>query len=529
MFLALVTVAEKDDLPETVELRQGRVNQCFHEKVWGSDMLFNSYVFIFGFFPIVLLGYYFFNKIKMFTLAKIFLFCSSLYFYAYFKKSYLFLIIISILVNYVFSIFFERIDLVGMKRKILLIVALLFNLGIIGYYKYYDFFVENINLFLKSNIPLLNVLLPLGISFFTFQQLSFVIDCYKRETTKYKLLDYALFVTYFPQLIAGPIVTHDELVPQIASKTNKSFNSVNFSKGLMAFSYGIGKKVLIADTFGNAVNWGYANITGLSSSDALLIMLGYTFQIYFDFSGYCDMATGIGLMMNIELPQNFNSPYRAFSITEFWKRWHMTLTRFFTRYIYIPLGGNRKGVFRTCVNVFLVYLCSGIWHGANWTFIFWGVAHGCACIIDRLTKKYTDKWHPVIRWLLTFGFINVAWVFFRADSIEQALLLLKKIGEFQFFPVQEGIYSVFYSNVTRQILSWMMPYDNAFISSAQPALFSMGCYFVFAWISSINIKNTNERIENFKPSVIYAVMVSLIFCYSILSLSGVSTFLYFNF
>ena len=507
----------------------GRCSNLRREQRW--RMLFNSYVFVFAFFPVVLTLFYVLNHYKKYEFSKGMLLVASLYFYAYFEWSYLWIMLLSIVLNFAFSKLFEHQSFIEKKglRRVLLCIALAFNLGIIGYFKYYDFFIENINVAFGMDFHLIHVLLPLGISFFTFQQLSFVIDCYKSKAPTYKMLDYALFVTYFPQLIAGPIVTHDELVPQMEDKKNKRFNAESFAKGIMAFAFGIGKKVLIADTFGNAVNWGFANIASLSSSDALISMLAYTIQIYFDFSGYCDMATGIALMMNIKLPQNFNSPYRALSITEFWKRWHMTLTRFFTHYIYIPLGGNRKGSIRTYVNIFIVYLCSGIWHGANWTFIVWGVMHGIACILDRMTKRYTERWHAATRWLITFAFVNITWIFFRADSLELAMQMVQRIFEGSFLPVQEGLYSAFYTDTTKTILSWIMPAQSVYINSSAPAMIMMAGYFVFAIFAAMNMKNTNERIEEFKSSALLAIISAVILCYAVISLSGVSTFLYFNF
>ena len=225
----------------------------------------------------------------------------------------------------------------------------------------------------KTNFGLLGLALPLGISFYTFQQLSYVIDAYRRECEQYSLLEYAAYVSFFPQLIAGPIVYHDELIPQFRKKFS-SLNYTNLSKGIYAFALGMAKKVLIADTFSKVVVVGYTDVGALNMVSALIVMVCYSLQIYFDFSGYCDMALGIGYLFDMELPINFNSPYKAASIVEFWDRWHMTLTRFFTKYVYIPLGGSRRGRVRTYVNIFIVFFVSGIWHGANWTFLLWGDA-----------------------------------------------------------------------------------------------------------------------------------------------------------
>lgn len=305
-------------------------------------MLFNSYIFVFLFLPICILGYFSLNHLGQKMLAQIFILCMSLWFYAYFNLKYLLIILVSIIGNYMFYLLLNK-DGDRIGRKLFLFMALAMDIGILFYFKYYNFFLENINIMWKQDFALKTILLPLGISFFTFQQISFVIDAYKGEIPKYGFINYASFVTFFPQLIAGPIVTHDELIPQFMDESKKQFSWDNFAEGIYIFTFGLSKKVLLADTFGNAANWGFANAAGLDTTNAVLTMLSYTFQIYFDFSGYCDMAIGIGKMMNIDLPLNFNSPYKALTITEFWSRWHMTLTRFFTKYIYIPLGGNRGG------------------------------------------------------------------------------------------------------------------------------------------------------------------------------------------
>ena len=334
-------------------------------------MLFNSYIFVLLFLPACLAGYYLFHHIGKHRLAQCYLLAMSLWFYGYFNVKYLSVILTSIAVNYLMYSLLER-DFGRKLRKAVLLAAVAFNIGILFYFKYYDFFIGNINSLFHTDFNLKALLLPLGISFFTFQQLSFVIDAYHGQVPGYGLLEYMLFVTYFPQLIAGPIVTHDELVPQFKDKSRWKVDWRNFCCGLYIFAMGMAKKVLLADTFGKAVNWGFGNIDSLDSINAFLVMLSYTFQIYFDFSGYCDMAVGIGKMMNIDFPVNFNSPYKALTITDFWDRWHITLTRFFTKYVYIPLGGNRKGKCRTYLNMMAVFLLSGIWHGANWTFILWG-------------------------------------------------------------------------------------------------------------------------------------------------------------
>lgn len=335
-------------------------------------MLFNSYIFVFLYLPLVLLGYYIINYFKQYKISNVFLVIMSLVFYGYFNHSYLLIICGSISINFLISKILQWNSPKVYIKKTVLVFGIFVNVAIIFYFKYYDFFLNNINMLFGKAFELKNNILPLGISFFTFQQISYLIDSYRGETGNYTFDEYAIFVSFFPQLIAGPIVLHNEVIPQFRSKKNRYIIPENFSKGMYLFSLGMFKKVLLADTFGKAATYGFGTIETLSSIEAWIVAWSYTFQLYFDFSGYCDMAIGIGYMFNIILPQNFNSPYKSTSITEFWSRWHMSLTRFLKTYIYIPLGGNRKGKIRTYINILIVYLVSGIWHGANWTFLMWG-------------------------------------------------------------------------------------------------------------------------------------------------------------
>ena len=405
-------------------------------------MLFNSYIFIFLFFPLCMGGYFLLNKMGKPRVGKLFLLGMSLWFYGYFNPEYLLIILGSVVVNFCMVRLMERTSDPTL-RKWELAAAILGNVGILFYYKYLDFTIVNLNAVLNTAIPLRNILLPLGISFFTFQQISYVVDAYRGEVGAYGLLDYMTFVCYFPQLVAGPIVTHDELIPQLQDPERHRFDWDSFSRGLFLFSLGLGKKVLLADMFGKAVNWGFGNVERLDSTNALLTMLGYTFQVYFDFSGYSDMAVGLGKMMHLELPTNFDSPYKACNIRQFWDRWHMTLTRFLTKYVYIPLGGSRKGLWRTCLNVMVVFLLSGIWHGANWTFILWGGLHGLASVLTRCMGKIVSKIPRPIGWLFTFAFINLTWVLFRADSISQAFTFFGRLFSMEFGPVSAGIQEAF--------------------------------------------------------------------------------------
>lgn len=484
-------------------------------------MLFNSYIFIFLFLPLCLAGYFGLNHFKKYRLAQVFLLLMSLWFYGYFNPGYLLIILSSVVINYAFYKGMSAFP-APERKKAILIIGLAANVGILVYFKYMDFFLSTCNQIFKTDFALLHVVLPLGISFFTFQQLSFVIDAYRGEVPGYNFLEYACYVTYFPQLIAGPIVTHDELIPQFRDVSKKQFDWENFSKGIYLFVLGLSKKVLLADTFGNAANVGFADIGGLNAAQAILTMLSYTIQIYFDFSGYCDMAVGLGKMMNFTLPVNFNSPYKALTITEFWNRWHMTLTRFFTRYIYIPLGGSRKGELRTYLNTFLVFFISGFWHGAGFTFLFWGICHGIFTIITKKFKSFFDALHPALNWIITFGFVNVAWVFFRADSIRDAFRLLNRIALFRFGPIGDEFLSCFKLPELVYLVK-RIPFIQNYTYLLLLAFFAAALFII------LGKKNAYERMIEFQPSVKNLLSTSILLVWCVFSFAGVSTFLYFNF
>lgn len=471
-------------------------------------MLFNSYVFIFAFFPICIAAWYLLNHFKKYTLGKISLLVSSLIFYAYYNVNYAFIIISSILVNYLLS-HIMICDKKQVFRKFAFAFGLLFNIGLIAYYKYVDFMIDNINVLFKTELPLMHILMPLGISFFTFQQLSYVIDSYKKDIPKYSLLDYSVFVLFYPQLIAGPIVLHDEIIPQISSKTNKSFDFKIFSRGFYLFTLGLAKKVLVADFLSRFSSFAFDATSEITCMDAWIGVLAYTFQIYFDFSGYCDMASGIANMYGMELPMNFNSPYKAVDIIDFWDRWHMTLTRFFTRYIYIPLGGSRKGTVRTYLNILIVFLVSGIWHGAGWNYILWGFLHGAANILNKIFKKPIKR-IPIISRIVTFFFVSVTWVFFRAKNVSYALEIIKNMFSFSSFDVSDTIKG----NLSFVPGPWYII-----------ALVLIGIVIYFSMFS----KNAFERSKEFTPKLLNGVLTIILFVFSVLQLSQVSEFLYFNF
>lgn len=504
-------------------------------------MLFNSYIFIFLFLPITLIGYFLINKTKKYQISNLFLIVMSLWFYGYFNPSYLAVIGGSIVVNFLHAAAINHLlvkeanapkSSSDAERKnsastAVLIFGIVLNVAVIFYFKYYDFFIENINALFGSSFVLRNVVLPLGISFFTFQQISYLVDTWRGETKDYTFIEYALFVCYFPQLIAGPIVLHSEMVPQFRDEKKRVFQSDNFARGLYIFAFGLFKKVLIADTFGLGADWGFGTIGSLSGADALLVSLCYTFQIYFDFSGYCDMAVGIGAMMNITLPQNFNSPYKATSIVDFWGRWHMSLTRFLRQYIYFPLGGSKKGTVRTYRNIMIVFLISGIWHGANWTFILWGVLHGALQCVNRFFKKQWEALPRVLTWLVTFILVDLLWVIFRADNITDAMRLIGTI--FSPSAWKDGGISVALIGQYDLIEFMLVEGKITFLQQLTNAVsgFHLLMLLAVAFVIVLAAKNAGEL--KFRPTWWRSVVAVVCIVWSVMSLSGVSTFLYFNF
>jgi alginate O-acetyltransferase complex protein AlgI len=392
-------------------------------------VLFNSYEFIFLFLPITFFVYFYLSSKRLIVGAKAFLVFASLFFYSWWNIIYLPLILASILFNFAIGVSLSQDDVkqtlkLKLSKKTILTFGIICNLLLLGYFKYTDFFISNANIVLGSNIDLLHIILPLGISFFTFTQIAYIVDAYRGEVKEMDYLSYSLFVTFFPHLLAGPILHHKEIMPQFNTTKNFAKNYKNIAAGIFLFSIGLFKKVVIADTFAVWANNGFDKAEVLNFIEAWTTSLSYTFQLYFDFSGYTDMAIGIALLFNIRFPLNFNSPYKATNIQEFWRRWHITLSRFLRDYIYIPLGGNRKGETRTYSNLFFTFLIGGLWHGAGWTFIFWGFLHGSALVIHRAWQKLNFKLNTILAWFITFNFINISWIFFRAKDWDSALKVL---------------------------------------------------------------------------------------------------------
>lgn len=483
-------------------------------------MQFNTYLFVLLFLPAVVAGYFLCHRLSR-TLGHLFLLAASLVFYSFAGARCALVLALSVLVNYSVSLLLRR--TAGRGRKTLLTLGILFNAGLLFYFKYFNFFLTNVNALFSTELPLTKLFLPLGISFFTFQQISYLLDTARDESDRYTLLEYGLYILYFPKLIMGPLVEPEEFIPQLRRPEIGCPDFDRLVLGLRMFSLGLVKKVILADTFAKAVNWGFGNTAALSSADVFLVMLAYTFQIYFDFSGYSDMAIGMSKMLNLELPVNFDSPYKALSISEFWKGWHMTLTRFFTRHIYIPLGGSRKGALRTYVNVMIVFFISGVWHGANWTFILWGVLHGAFLVLHKMFRTRYDKLHPAFRWMLTFAIVNVLWLLFRAESVTQWADFLKNLVSFSDTSISADLMRVFClpeleALFTLPVLSTL---------AAHITGFAMLLFFGGAVCLCLVCDNTQRRsYPNTWLSILFQVLI-LIWC--LVSLSGESTFVYFGF
>lgn len=489
-------------------------------------MIFNSFLFVLVFLPVTVIGYYAINKTNHYDFAKLFLLGMSLWFYAYTNIAFLPVILISIVVNYLLVLLFDRIESLLIKKTVL-IFGITLNLASLLVFKYLDFFSATLNQYLGTSLLIRNLLLPLGISFFTFQQIAFLVDSYCDSSMRYRVLDYALFVSFFPKITQGPIAFHHELIPQFNDQNRKSIDYEYMSKGLLAFSFGLAKKMLLADNLGSIVDWGYINIPSLGTLNALIIILAYTLQIYFDFSGYCDMASGICLMLHIDLVENFSSPYKAKSIDEFWKRWHITLTRFFRIYVYFPLGGNRKGKIRTYLNMFLIFLLSGLWHGAAFTFIFWGILHGIGICLSKLCKNFMVKVPSFLRWFGTFAFVNIAWVYFRAETITYANMMLQQLISFQFTPLSADMIATVLPSEFNMIQKIVLHYSPLSVYYTGGTLLII--FMVFSLIAGTCLKNTQERVSSYKPNKRTMFITVLLLIWSILSFSEVGTFLYVNF
>jgi len=370
-----------------------------------------------------------------------------------------------------------------------------------------------------AHLGLLNIVLPLGISFFTFTQIAYLVDAYKIKVKEYSFVNYSLFVTFFPHLLAGPIIHHKEMMPQFEDLKNKALCYDNLNMGMFLFLLGLFKKVVIADYLAGYANAGFDTAELLSFFDAWASSLSYTLQLYFDFSGYTDMALGSALMFNIKLPINFNSPYKSTDIQEFWRRWHITLSRFMRDYIYIPLGGNQVSEPKILFNLFLTFLIGGLWHGAGWTFVFWGFIHGVAIIIHRLWKMLNVQMPKALAWFITFNFVNIAWVFFRAKSWESALNVLSGMI---------GINGVILPEAILQKLKFLETLGIGVGTGVVSLRTAIHMIFISMILATL-FKNSNDMLAKYKPTLPYMIMAGLVFLIAVLHISKYSEFLYFRF
>lgn len=515
-------------------------------------MLFNSYLFLLCFLPVTLAGFFILAR-RSNVLAASWLSGASVFFYGWWDYRYVPLLLASITLNYWSSLQISGSEEPARKRWLVLATAS--NLILLAYYKYAGFFLSNLSDLTGHPFPTLNIILPIGISFFTFTQIAFLVDTYQRKVTETRFVHYLLFVTYFPHLIAGPVLHHKEMMPQFARKSIYSPSASNFSVGFTIFFIGLAKKVLIADNL--AV---YANPLFMEPQSPSLIIawggvLAYAFQLYFDFSGYSDMAIGLSRLFGVRLPLNFNSPYKASNISEFWRCWHMTLSRFLRDYLYIPLGGGRRGKSRRYLNLMLTMLLGGLWHGAGWNFVIWGGLHGLYLVIHHAWQAFakgmrfsleSQAWKRLAT-AVTFGAVCVAWVFFRSPDVGVSLDILRgmsggfgmalpeaigdRLGVLRPFLENTGI-TFYLGGASRFLENWVwiavaatltffFPNTQQIIRRFEPALhFDASTEKVSGRIADILI---------WVPSRRWAVGIGFLALTGILSLNRPSDFLYFQF
>jgi D-alanyl-lipoteichoic acid acyltransferase DltB (MBOAT superfamily) len=522
-------------------------------------VLFNSYEFIFGYVPVTLAVFFWLGGMNV-RLAAAWLTAASLFFYGWWNPAYVGLLLGSICFNYVFGTWIarsvERGDAVAAKRY--LVAALIGDLGLLGYYKYANFFLESVNAVAGTQWGAGEIILPLGISFFTFTQIAFLVDAYQGKVREYNFVHYGLFVTYFPHLIAGPVLHHAEMMPQFGRRRTYRVDWHNLSAGLTIFFIGLFKKTFVADqmaTYASPVFAAPGEGVTLTAVDAWFGALAYALQLYFDFSGYSDMAVGLSKMIGVRLPLNFHSPYKAVNIIEFWRRWHMTLSRFLRDYLYVPLGGNRKGKARRYVNLLVTMLLGGLWHGAGWTFVIWGGLHGVYLVVNHAWRALRERLGQDLRrstflgrlaaGALTFLAVTVAWVFFRAEDLATALDILwamaggngvvlpysweRKLGAAGAWLAAQGVEfrnTATFSgggqlNWTLIVLAvaWLAPNTQQIMRRARPALY----------IGVHSVDYPGRRWWHWRANAAWALATVVIGTLAILAISGVSEFIYFQF
>jgi alginate O-acetyltransferase complex protein AlgI len=492
-------------------------------------MLFNSPSFLFLFLPTTVIVYLLLNRRGWFLVSKVWVACASLLFYGYANVEYLPLISGSIIFNYLIGMMIGKCGkrpVGGVYRgKGLLVFGILADLALLAYFKYARFFLAGINDLTNAQFPVLRLIFPLGISFFTFTQVAYLVDAYREATPEYDLLNYALFVSFFPRLLAGPIMRYKEMRPQLEAATGRTVNYGNLATAIFLLSIGLFKKVVLAHTCAEWANSGFNNTQVLTFVEAWVTSLSYSLELYFDFSGYTDMALGAALMFNFKIPVNFNSPYRAITIQDFWARWHMTLSRFLRDYVYIPLGGSRHGEYKTYQNLLITFLVCGLWHGSGWLFIFWGFLHGVAMVVHRLWRKLDVRMNAFLAWVITFNFINASWVFFRAKDWRDATGVLRGMVGINGIklPVSWSTKLGFLSDRVTFTKDWL----GATQGSDESILVITGLFLMVLFA-----KNSNQMAEHFRPgwaTALFTVSLLFIAFVYLLATDIPAKFIYLNF
>lgn len=501
-------------------------------------MLFNSYAFIFLYLPIVFAGMFWLGAYSH-RLAALWLGVASLAFYAVWDPRFVFLLLASIGFNYAvgYWIGINR-ESAASGKKLALVAAIVANLTLLGYFKYTNFFLASVSQVFKVQIPALDIVLPLGISFFTFTQIAFLVDVNRGVVREYSFIHYLLFVTYFPHLIAGPVLHHKQMMPQFSSSQTYRINLEHVGVGVTIFVLGLAKKVLLADKLAGYATPAFVAVHDgaiLSMLEAWVGALAYTLQLYFDFSGYSDMAVGLSLMFNVRLPLNFDSPYKSTNIIEFWRRWHISLSTFLRDYLYIALGGNRKGVARRYTNLMLTMLLGGFWHGAGLTFVVWGGLHGLYLSINhgwRAFKKYfgwgqSGRLARVGGGMLTFLAVVVAWVFFRADSVSNAVSMLSSMAGVNDLLPRRWVKSreALWAILACLIMVWYLPNVRQMLISFKPTWEDIAGYRTPAELPGGQIMYW----LTWRFTTLHAVALAMLFIWCIYCLTNVSEFLYFRF
>jgi alginate O-acetyltransferase complex protein AlgI len=503
-------------------------------------MLFSSSVFILAFLPITVLVLWLLSKFKLIKFVLPWLLISSIFFYSYWNlfspagqevtPGYIVLIILSVVFNHQMGTAIAAAEPLSKQAKLLLIIGTVINVSLIAYYKYANFFLSSVGTVFSGNLSVGNLILPLGISFYTFTQIAYLVDAYRGEVKgqNYDLPTYALFILFFPQLIAGPILRHDELIPELRRLKDFVFSGKNFAVGMAVFSLGLAKKIIIADTLSQWAAPVFSNTDTATFIEAWVGALSYTLQLYFDFSGYSDMAVGLGFMFNTNLPVNFDSPYKSTSITDFWRRWHITLSNFLRDYLYIPLGGSRKGEIRRYTNLMITMLLGGLWHGAGWTFVIWGGLHGLYLSINHGWRKLKIKLPAPLGWLITFLAVVVGWVIFRSQNLQNGIALLKTMVGMNgiVIPGAPGGKLSILSQFGIQIQDWSkLTYLPEFFGKQ-----SLSFVVLFTLMIAVTfLPNTQEITNKMTFNKWWAIGIGLLASYCILSLNRVSEFLYFQF